>query len=89
MISAMSSALSGINRSHLMMYAASANISRSNIENAQTIEISGDNLVKRSDSIDISEQAIQMMQAQMVQAAQIPVIRTADEMNKTLLDIIA
>lgn len=89
MISAMSSAITGINRSHLMMYAASSNISRSNVENAQALGVAGDKLVKTSDSIDISEQAVMMMKAQMVQAAQIPVIRTADEMQKTLLDIIA
>ncbi|MBN2723577.1 MAG: hypothetical protein JXR95_05835 [Deltaproteobacteria bacterium] len=84
-----SNALTGLARAGMTMYAASSNISRSIVDDAKALEVAGDKLALSSDTIDLSREAVAMMQAENFHAAQIPVIKTADEMTRSLLDILA
>ena len=84
-----SSGLQGINNAVLRMNAASSNVSRSILTDAKAVKIENNEPRLTEDTIDLSTEAVEMIKSEVQLKASASVVRSFDETQQALVDILA
>ena len=84
-----SSGLQGINNSILRMTASASNVSQAFVTDEKAVRVEENKIVQTEDTVDLSKEAVEMTLSEVQLKASTAVIKTLDETQQSLIDILA